>query len=65
MTRKQFFIKVGLNQYRDKKPYLDLIKSYKGKLSYFRMYILIVTAVMFGKRGSEIPSYIEAVIGSK
>ncbi len=62
MTRKQFFKSVGLDQPKDKKPFIDLIKKFKGKLSYTRMYMLVYTAVMFGKRGQEILSYIEVVM---
>lgn len=65
MTRKQFFKNVGLDQPRDKKPFVDLVKKYKGKLSYNRMYLLVYTAVMFGKCGEEIPAYIEAVMGNE
>lgn len=62
MTRKQFFKEVGLDQPKDKQPFVDLIKRYKGKLSYTQMYMLVLTAVMLGKCGQEIFSYIEVII---
>ena len=65
MTRKQFFKSIGLDQSKDKKPFLELIKRYGGRLSYTRMYMLIATAVMFGKCGSEIISYIEVIMDSE
>lgn len=65
MTRKQLFKNIGLDQPKDQKPFIDLIKKYKGRLSYSRMYMLIATAVMFGKRGSEILSYIEVIMDSE
>lgn len=65
MTRKQFFKSVGLNQNRDKNPFLDLIKKYAGRLSYVRMYMLIITAAMFGKSGEEIITYIEVIMDNE
>lgn len=65
MTRKQFFKSIGLDQNGDKKPFLDLIKRYGGRLSYVRMYMLIMTAVMFGKSGCEIISYIEVIMDNE
>lgn len=64
MTKKQFFKRTGLNQSRDKKTYIDLVKKHKGRLSYYWMFKLIWAAIMFGKRGAEIPYYIDAVVES-
>lgn len=66
MTRKQFFKKYWLDQPKDKAPYIEVIKKYKGYLSYFRLSLLIYVAIGFGRRGAEaIISYIEAVIDSE
>ena len=65
MTRKQFFKAIGLDQRREKLPFLNLIKRYSGRLSYTRMYLLVYTAVMFGKSGSEIISYIEVIMDNE
>lgn len=66
MTKKQFFKKFRLNQPKDKAPYIAVVKKYKGKLSYFRLYLLIHVAVMLRRYGSEsIISYVEAVIDSE
>lgn len=66
MTRKQFFKKYGLDQYRDKAPYLAVVKKYKGYLSYFRLSLLIYCAVSLRRYGAEsIISYIEAVLDSE
>lgn len=66
MTRKQFFKRTGLDQPRHKKPFLDLIKKYKGRLPYWRLYMLIYVAIRLGRRGpGSIISYIEAVMDSE
>ena len=63
MTRKQFLKLYGLNQPRDKEPYLAVVKKYKGYLSYFRLHLLIRAALMLRRYGPEpIISYVEAVI---
>ena len=65
MTKKQFFKRTGLNPYtRDKKTYIDLVKKHKGHLSYRWMFMLVYAAIMLGKRGAEIPYYIDAVVES-
>lgn len=65
MTRKEFFRQTGFDQPKDKKPFIDMVKKYKGRLSYLRMYLLIYTAIMLGKRGSEILSYVDAIMWSE
>lgn len=65
MTKKQFFKKLGLNQPQHKTPYIAVIKKYKGYLSYWRLYLLIITAIRLRRYGVEnIISYVEAVIDS-
>ena len=62
MTRKQFFKECGLDQPSEKEFAVSIIKKYGGRLSYSRFYMLIYTAVMLGKRGAEIWSYIDVVV---
>lgn len=65
MTRKQFFKKIGLDQPRHKKPFLDLIKKYNGRLTYLRFYLLIYTAIRLGRRGDDILWYVRAIMDSE
>lgn len=65
MTRKQFFKKIGLDQPKYKKPFLDLIKKYKGHLSYWRLYLLIYVAIRLGRRGDDILWYVRAIMDTE
>lgn len=48
------------------KLFTDCVKKYNGKLSYFRMYLLLYCASMFGKNfPDEAISYCEAVMASE
>ncbi len=65
MTKNQFLIKTGLKGCHrlEIKPYLDIVDRYKGKLSYFRLFLLIYIAVSFGRRGpDDILCYVDAVM---
>ena len=63
MTKKQFFKKLGLDQPKDKEPYVAVVKKYRGYLSYTRLYMLMYVALSLGRRGPKsIISYIEAVL---
>jgi hypothetical protein len=68
MTKNQFLKKTGLKRYHrlQAKPYLDIVAHYKGKLSYWRLYLLILVAIMLGRRGpDEILGYVGAVMDSE
>lgn len=65
MTKNQFLKKTGLKgEHRlAAKPYLDIVARYKGKLSYHRLYFLILIAINFGRRGpDDILGYVDAVM---
>ena len=69
MTKNQFLKKFGLKAFPiwRYKPYLDIVAHYKGRLSYFRLYCLIMTAVtVFRRWGMEdILSYVSGVKDSE
>ena len=65
MTRKQFFKKLGINQSREKRRFTDIVKKYKGALSYFRLYLLLYTAIRLGRRGCDAFAYVEAIMDLK
>ena len=65
MTKNQFLITTGLKgEHRNAiKPYIDIVAQYKGKLSYFRLLLLIHVATTFGRRGpDDILGYVDAVM---
>lgn len=67
MTKKQFekcFVGFSRNEI---KAYTDFVKSYKGRLSYLRMFLLMKLATeTFGKSlPDETLCYIEAVMKNK
>lgn len=64
MTRKQFFKNVGFSQPKEQEQFIELVKKYKGLLSYSWFYMWIIVAIKLGKRGPEIFSYVDAVVGS-
>ena len=64
MTKKQFFKKVGAEQPREKKFFTDVIKKYKGRLSYLRFYLLLYAAISLGKRGDDALTYVDVIINS-
>ena len=68
MTKNQFLKKYGFKKFpiRYAKPYLDIVARYKGRLSYFRLSLLIRVALGFGRRGpDDILSYVAAVMDSE
>ena len=68
MTKNQFLKKFGFKEFpiRYAKPYLDIVAHYKGRLSYFRLSLLIRVAIRFGRRGPDsILSYVSAVLDSE
>ena len=68
MTRNQFLKKTGLKECHrlEANPYLDIVARYKGKLSYFRLLMLIHIAVTFGRRGpDDILCYVDAVMSKE
>lgn len=65
MTKKQFFKKAGLDQSRDKKPFIYLVKKYKGFLSYYRLFMLTSLAIILGRRGVDILYFIDSTVNDE
>lgn len=65
MTRKQCLKRFDLNR-EDKAKFINVVKKYKGYLSYTRLFLLVYLSWAFGRKGiEEILSYVEAVIDSE
>ena len=65
MTKNQFLKETGLKSEHRlvAKPYLDTVARYKGRLSYFRLFLLMNIAVTFGRVGpDDILGYVDAVM---